>query len=121
MTPRSENAFNNEVRKTQTEMRWEGRLWTLFQLGMVALVGFLTMQAVETQRILAQITTEVRYANLRLDKIENALEHGTNERYRASDARRDSEIVSKRLDGLENRLNAQAEAIQDLRRRTGNR
>jgi len=109
--------LNERIRKTQTEVRWEGRLWTLFQLGMVALVGFLTMQAVETQRILAQMNTEMRYANIRLDKIERVLD--SDGLVRESDANREHSLIDRRITTMESRVTSIAEALADIRRRIG--
>lgn len=61
--------------------RWEGRLWTLFQLGLVALVGFLSVQAIDTSRLIAQLIVEQKYTNDRLGKIETKLERNTEESY----------------------------------------
>lgn len=99
------------------ELKWEGRLWALFQIGLVALVGYLVLQAVETQTLLAKMVTEHRFTNARLDKIEAQIEHGLDSRYTQADARRDWSSADKRFNNIEDRLNAQAEAIQDLRRK----
>lgn len=109
--------LNDRIRKTQTEVRWEGRLWTLFQLGMVALVGFLTMQAVETQRILAQMNTEMRYVGMRLDKIERALD--SDGLVREQDANREHGLIDRRITTIESRVTSIAEALADIRRRIG--
>lgn len=109
--------LNERIRKTQTEVRWEGRLWTLFQLGMVALVGFLTMQAVETQKILAQMNTEMRYANIRLDKIERVLD--SDGLVREHDANREHALIDRRITTMESRVTSIAEALADIRRRIG--
>lgn len=111
--------LNDRIRKTQTEVRWEGRLWTLFQLGMVALVGFLTMQAVETQRILARMNTEMRYANIRLDKIERVLD--SDGLVREHDANREHALIDRRITTMESRVTSIAEALADIRRRMGTR
>jgi len=87
-----------------SEIRWEGRLWTFFQIGMVALVGYLTMQAVDSQRLLAQIITEARYTNARLEKIEATIERGIDDRYRGTDARRDFDSVTRTINALESRI-----------------
>ena len=122
MTPtRNSDDLNERIRRGQSEVRWESRLWTLFQLGMVALVGFLVMQAVETQRILSQLNTEMRYASSRLDKIEAKLERGSRDMYRASDADREHSLIDKRISAAEARITALAEAMADIRRRIGTR
>lgn len=123
MSPRNtdDDSLNERVRRSQSEVRWESRLWTLFQLGMVALVGFLVMQAVETQRILSQLNTEMRYASSRLDKIENRLERGNRDLYRASDADREHALIDKRMTTIESRVTSIAEALADIRRRIGGR
>ena len=123
MSPRNadDDSLNDRIRRGQSEVRWESRLWTLFQLGMVALVGFLVMQAVETQRILSQLNTEMRYASSRLDKIETRLERGTRDLYRSSDADREHSLIDKRITTVESRVSAIAEALADIRRRIGGR
>lgn len=123
MSPRNadDDNLNDRIRRGQSEVRWESRLWTLFQLGMVGLVGFLTLQAVETQRILSQLNTEMRYANSRLDKIETRLERGTRDLYRSSDADREHALIDKRMTTIESRVTSIAEALADIRRRIGGR
>lgn len=114
-----DNDLNERIRKTQTEVRWEGRLWTLFQLGMVALVGFLTMQAVETQKILAQMNTEMRYVGMRLDKIERTLD--SDGLVREHDVTRAHDLIDRRMTTIESRVTSIAEALADIRRRMGTR
>lgn len=99
------------------ELKWEGRLWALFQIGLVALVGYLVLQAVETQTLLAKMVTEHQFTNRRLDKIEEKLERSMDSNYTQADARHDWDAASHRFSNIEDRLNAQAEAIQDLRRK----
>lgn len=117
--PRNVDDLNETIRRSQAESRWEGRLWTLFQLGMVALVGFLTLQAVETQRILAGMNTELRYANSRLDKIERKLERRDAIDYTSAEADREHALIDKRMTVIEARVTAIADALADIRRRIG--
>lgn len=98
------------------ELRWESRLWTLFQIGLVALVGYLALQSVEAQKLMTRFVAEQQYANHRLAQIESQLDRLNNDRYLSADARRDWDVAEKRFKSLEDRLNAQAAAIQDLRR-----
>lgn len=112
-----EKDLNSTIRRTQTELRWEGRWWTFFQIGLVALIGFLTLQAVETQRILAQMNTEMRYANTRLDKIERVLD--SDGLIRESDANREYSLIDRRITTMESRVTSIAEALADIRRRIG--
>lgn len=112
-----EKDLNSTIRRTQTELRWEGRWWTFFQIGLVALIGFLTLQAVETQRILAQMNTEMRYANTRLDKIERVLD--SDGLIRESDANREHSLIDRRITTMESRVTSIAEALADIRRRIG--
>lgn len=112
-----EKDLNSTIRWTQAELRWEGRWWTFFQIGLVALVGFLTLQAVETQRILAQMNTEMRYANIRLDKIERVLD--SDGLIRESDANREHSLIDRRITTMESRVTSIAEALADIRRRIG--
>lgn len=112
-----EKDLNSTIRRTQAELRWEGRWWTFFQIGLVALVGFLTLQAVETQRILAQMNTEMRYANIRLDKIERVLD--SDGLIRESDANREHSLIDRRITTMESRVTSIAEALADIRRRIG--
>lgn len=114
-----EKDLNSTIHQTQTELRWEGRWWTFFQIGLVALVGFLTLQAVETQRILSQLNIEMRYTNARLEKIEHKLDNDNV--YSRQDAEREQSLIDKRITVIESRVTSIAEALADIRRRLGPR
>jgi hypothetical protein len=101
------------------EMKWEGRIWTVLQVTLVSLVGWLTLDAINNRSIIAQTLVEHRYTNVRLEKIEATLERGIDDRYRGQDARRDWEAQALRDKAQDDRMNAQASAIQDLRNRVG--
>ena len=108
------------------EIKWEARVWTFFQIGLVALVGYLSMQAIEAQRVLTQMVTEHRYTNARLEKIEGTIERGIDDRYRGSDARRDFDAVNRAIAGIDARLrNIEkldqhlAQEILEIQRRLG--
>ena len=86
------------------EGRWEGRLWTLFQLGLVALVGFLALQAMDSQKLLASMVSEQRHTNQRLDRIEASVDRVNEDRYKMQGLSGDLVRFERRLATVEDKL-----------------
>ena len=86
------------------EGRWEGRLWTLFQLGLVALVGFLAVQAMDSQKLLASMISEQKHTNQRLDRIEASVDRVNEDRYKMQSLSGEHARFERRLVAVEERL-----------------
>lgn len=98
---------------------WSERWWGVIQAAILALVGYLALQAISTQTSLSAMVTEHRYTNMRLEKIEVQLEKSTATFATKEEGLRQLMQIEKALSSFESRLNTQATAIQDLRTRTG--
>lgn len=86
------------------EGRWEGRLWTLFQLGLVALVGFLALQAMDSQKLLASMVSEQRHTNQRLDRIEASVDRVNEDRYKLQGLFGEQARLERRVAAVEDKL-----------------
>lgn len=88
----------------EKETRWEGRLWTLFQLGLVALVGFLSLQAIDGQKVLSGMLNEQKHTNQRLDRIEASIDRVNEDRYRMQSLTNEHGRIERRLEALEEKI-----------------
>lgn len=100
---------------------WTERWWGVIQASILGLVAYLSLQAVGTQTSLAQMVTEHRYTNARLEKIEGQLERASNFYATKEDALREQVRIEKACAVLENRLESHSMALEDLRNRVGRR
>lgn len=89
---------------SDNEGRWEGRLWTLFQFGLVALVGFLALQAIDSQKLLATMVGEQRHTNQRLDRIEASVDRVNEDRYKTQALSGEHVRLERRMSVIEDRL-----------------
>lgn len=88
----------------EKESRWEGRLWTLFQLGLVALVGFLSLQATDAQKVLSGMLNEQKHTNQRLDRIEASIDRVNEDRYRMQALTNEHDRIERRVEVLEEKV-----------------
>lgn len=88
----------------EKESRWEGRLWTLFQLGLVALVGFLSLQATDAQKVLSGMLNEQKHTNQRLDRIEASIDRVNEDRYRMQALTNEHDRIERRVEALEEKV-----------------
>lgn len=88
----------------EKESRWEGRLWTLFQLGLVALVGFLSLQATDGQKVLSGMLNEQKHTNQRLDRIEASIDRVNEDRYRMQALTNEHDRIERRVEVLEEKV-----------------
>lgn len=88
----------------EKESRWEGRLWTLFQLGLVALVGFLSLQATDAQKVLSGMLNEQKHTNQRLDRIEASIDRVNEDRYRMQALTNEHDRIERRVETLEEKV-----------------
>ena len=101
------------------ETTWEQRIWTIAQVGLVGATMWVGSTVLALTNAVTRIEVRLETAAERLTKLELAAAAGMDDRYRGRDARRDWEQQAKRDLAQDDRLNAQASAIQDLRHRIG--
>lgn len=90
----------------EKEVRWESRLWTLFRLGLVGLVGFLSLQALDAQKLISAMVVEQRLTNQRLDRIDLGMDRINEDRYRMQALSKEHDDLRHRVEALEDKLNS---------------
>jgi hypothetical protein len=101
------------------ETTWEQRIWTIAQISLVGAMMWVASTVMALTQAVTRIEVRLETAGSRLSALETAATTGMDDRYRGRDAARDWDIQDKRDKTQDDRLNAQAAAIQDLRNRIG--
>lgn len=98
------------------ETTWEQRIWTVTQLMMVAVMLWVGSTVLRLSDSVARIETRLEYSVSRLATLEAAATTNITDRYRMKDAQQDWDRQAVRDKAQDERINALATTIQELRR-----